>query len=636
METGKEITYRRLIFRAIPELWGFNLLSTIILAIPASLLTSLISYVADRTGTALTTANFKSFLTSWQIPVLALLGLVLIVIYISMELFAFIYLSGDILTGQPAGIRREIARGFTALRKFLTPTGILVLLYIVLAVPLCGIGFSISLTESLYVPNFIMDVVLTTPTYMAAYLAVILFLIWIGARSAFTLHAVLLDGMTPGEGRKESVRIVTSNKKAFILGFLKILLSYGLLIFVTYLLFSVLPALFLDVIGESLPKRYVIDILNLTSEADLSETDYLVIGYRMLCAVVIIVGSLLNSIAVVLGGSFFMLRFTRLYYRLTGREPDRKTIKAEKGRIFPDRPKRARYRYMILLIILSFVLSLAASVFLGLFYDILMIRSEPAGIIAHRVGGTLAPENSLEGIDVAASYHCYGCETDVQRTRDGYYIINHDDDFKRLAGVARKPKDMTLEEIRQLTLHDVSGKEFSVPTIEELLEASRGKVKLFIELKGETADRQMVDDLAAMIHEYDCVDNVALISLNYDVIDYAESKYPEFETGTLFFAGVGNISKLNCDLLIMEEETATNNRVNQVHEAEKQAIVWTVNREDSLFNFLDSNVDAVITDEIDLAQLVQDLLDDRTDLEVMEDNLEDFWMEGFHLDFSFE
>lgn len=186
---------------------------------------------------------------------------------------------------------------------------------------------------------------------------------------------------------------------------------------------------------------------------------------------------------------------------------------------------------------------------------------------------------------------------------------------------------MSLEEIRTLRIKDTtgSGAELSVVTIEEMLDVVKGKIKLFIELKGATADCRMVDDLARIIREKDCVQDVAFISLKYDVIDYAETNYPEFETGTLFFAGIGNVSRLNCDLLIMEEQIATNFRVEQVHNAGKEVVVWTVNTPEAMYRFLDSNVDAIITDEVEMAEATQSDLDRRTDLQVIQDKLRNFW-----------
>jgi len=61
-------------------------------------------------------------------------------------------------------------------------------------------------------------------------------------------------------------------------------------------------------------------------------------------------------------------------------------------------------------------------------------------------------------------------------------------------------------------------------TFEDMLEAAKGKVILFTELKGATADRQMVDDAVALIRRYGMEEECVLISLKYDVIDYAEDK----------------------------------------------------------------------------------------------------------------
>jgi len=64
----------------------------------------------------------------------------------------------------------------------------------------------------------------------------------------------------------------------------------------------------------------------------------------------------------------------------------------------------------------------------------------------------------------------------------------------------------------------------------------------------------MVDDVVKAVKERDMVDDVALISLDYDVIDYAEQIYPEMETGVLIFGAVGDVTNLNCDMIIMEVE----------------------------------------------------------------------------------
>ena len=166
---------------------------------------------------------------------------------------------------------------------------------------------------------------------------------------------------------------------------------------------------------------------------------------------------------------------------------------------------------MVITLILLALIVVLISGMIGIAFNAYFDREESVRIVAHRTGGVMAPENSLEGIELAIQHGCYACETDTQRTKDGYYIINHDDDFKRLTGVDRKPSDMMLEEVRQLAITDpATGVTSKVPELDEMLDVVKGRVKLFIELKGSTADRQMVDDVVRMVREKDCVADVAL------------------------------------------------------------------------------------------------------------------------------
>ncbi len=179
---------------------------------------------------------------------------------------------------------------------------------------------------------------------------------------------------------------------------------------------------------------------------------------------------------------------------------------------------------------------------------------------------------SRTGIRVDSYHGCYGSETDVQRTRDRHYIINHDTDFARLTGDPRKPSEMMLEDVKKLKIRDTAGNGelLSVPTLEEMLDHGKGKVKLFLELKGESADYDMADDVIKAVKERDMADDVVLISLNYDVINYAEHTYPEMETGVLIFGSVGDVTKLNCDMIIMEEEMSVDSTIRKIHDAGKK------------------------------------------------------------------
>ena len=163
-----------------------------------------------------------------------------------------------------------------------------------------------------------------------------------------------------------------------------------------------------------------------------------------------------------------------------------------------DLPIRSTRKHPLLILggILLIALVVVASHVMDTHFDELFPAEVDVPLIAHRGGGNEGVENTVSGLNLAYELGAYGSEIDVQRTKDGCYIINHDSTFARLAGVNKKPEDMTLEEIKEL---NIQGEK--VATIEEMLEASHGKLILFIELKGNTADDKMADDMVRMLKE---------------------------------------------------------------------------------------------------------------------------------------
>ena len=614
-QKNKTVTFRRLSWYAFPEMLGFQVLAGIILAFPAYGLIKLIYLVAGSGGPAVTTATLRSFILSWRFPVIVALGLILILLYLVIELFAQIHLTDDIVSGKKSGIISCIVRGFQALPGFMNPAGISIIVFIFLVAPICGVGFSISLTEKFYIPNFMMDAVLKKPLFAVGFFIGIAILIWLTFRMSFVLHAILIDKMPAKEAKKHSASIVMANKWSYLKSLLLMAVVIGLIYIASNLLLRLLPQFILSLLRTHVPDFHRLDMMEMFAQGEeLSKAEYVLIGFRSVTAFVVLVEKILSLVITLLCGSYFMLNMNRLYLKFTGREPKE----------WPERPSLIRAVWKILAAVAVFVLILIASFVMGTFYDNLFTREEPVKIIAHRAGGFLASENSLEGLEAAIEHECYGSEIDTQRTKDGYYIINHDNDFARLTGVGKASQDMTIEEIRELRIKDTSGsgRLVSVAELEEMLEIIKGKEKLFVELKGPTADRQMADDVVKLIREHDCVGDTVLISLDYDLIDYAETTYPEFETGTLIFGSIGDPSKLNCDMIIMEEENATDENIRSIQDAGKMAVAWTVNSYSSMSRFLDSRIDAVITDEIELAESVQAELDERTELEVLEDKLD--------------
>lgn len=588
------ISYPRLVFEAVPEIFIFQFLTWLLLSAFSWGIDRIVGNVVESGGSSVTTANMAAFMLTWRGPAVLILGFALVCVFIASEIFASTHMCADILNGERVRLFASVRRGLRSMLRFLCPGGLPVLAYIFLAVPLCGIGFSVSLSRDFYIPHFIMSVIEATPLYYAAYTLVMVILFACGVRGLFSVHAVLVDGMSPSQARKSSSRIMRLHWKSLLRPML-------------------LTAIFLVALNAGF--KAVLTFLYARLEGQ-NPAESGIVGYRMLCGLVVIGGSFLGSMLAVFSGYCIKLLLTRCYLEYTRGE---KTL-------WPPRPKHQHYWLKLAFLVLTFAASIVLSVSAGAWLVPSSGREGSVKIVAHRAGGVMAPENSLEGLELAIGHGCYGSETDTQRTADGAYIINHDDSFKRLAGVDRKPADMTLDEVRTLRITDPrTGRQAPVPTVEEMLDVVKGKEKLFLELKGETADQRMADDLVRIIREKDCIGDVVLISLKYDVMDYLKTRYPEFETGILIFGGIGDVSHLNCDIIIMEEEMTSDTRIARIHANGKQAFVWTVNTEAGLYRALRSDCDGIITDQVELAQSVQARVEGRSDLQRLRDQFWNIW-----------
>ena len=595
----RPVGIRRFRREATLEVWQYRMITSLLLMIPVGLMNELVNTVVNSTHSALTSAN-PGLLLTWQTPLILLLGLVIVVSYVVVEVFSQIYLCNDILTDSPGGVFHELRRGFESVRRFATPSGFLMLFYVLVAVPLCGVGFSISLTEDFFMPHFISSVIENHPATAALYYCFLLFLILLSVQHAFSFHAVLIDGMKPSEALKFSRALIKQHRKEYLILIIKTAVFTTLVSFLVYILTDMIPSLWLERTADQI-----------SSGAVLSEKDLLL--YRARCAGFLLVGKYIFYITGILLSSNILLRLTGAYLAYTGRKREHHFA----------RFSAKRYVATVIAFLMVLLGLALLSIVMARFFNDIFPQTDPVPIVAHRTGGFMASENSLEGIDEAVKQGCYGSETDFQRTKDGRYIVNHDTTFKRLTGVDKKPSQMTLAEISELRIKDTtgSGKLLPVPTMEELLDRGNGRITLFLELKGETADRQMADAVVAAVKERDMIEDVIIISLKYDVLDYIEHIYPEFETGLLIFTGLGDFSKMSCDMIIMEEEMVSVSKINQLHNAGKKIGVWTVNTKNALYDFLDMNVDAVITDDVLLAMETRETLQNRSDLERMQDSI---------------
>ena len=571
MKKQRLLPYRQ----SVPSILLFQIISSLALQIWMSCFSLISRLLIRSTGhVAVTSGDFSFLFTTWQGILLIILAIVNLFLFVAVDLNALVILCNRLLTGEKPSVLYCIKEGFLSLKRFLNPPGILVVLYVSLLSPIIGFELVISLTRGLYVPKFISSVIWSNPLFSIGAVILIAALFLVGVLFIFILHGTLIDGMTLRKSGSNSINLIRKNKKKFFLEILRFFL------------------VFLAVFAAAFVITAFIIFLSL----------FLQIPESVLIPITVFSLSLISCVMLM----FILMTMPLLTLKLTSLYLD---FKSEGEWRYEERENRKSPIVIVTTIVLVLLICLT-TVSVSCFYNELFPGKVTTGFVAHRAGGFEAPENTAAGLDVAYKMGASGGEIDIQRTSDGSYMVLHDNTFSRVAGVDKKPSEMTLEEVKQLR---VDGE--PVPTLEDMLDASHGRLTLYVELKGETADKQMADEAVKIIKDRNMTDETVIISLKYDLIDYVESTYPEMNTGFLAFASFGDTAELNCDYLALEEETATVDTINSIHNNGKKVLVWTVNDDEDIEEFIQSGADELITDNLSGAKEIIEELDNQTPME---------------------
>lgn len=542
-----------------------------------------ISFLVHGTGySSLNSGNIKQVLLTPQGLAITLLSIAIVLVAIATDITAFILIeSTRQYTGKLPRARSTFIKSLRMLPRYLHPASLLIVAYVALIVPLSGIGISVGIFKDFKIPNFITSVIDNSLLYSTIYAVAIIAFSIMGIFGAFTFHAIALEDLNPWHAIKRSFKLMYLNFWTVIKSIIAVILLVGSIIiglFAVAMILGILPS-FLGL--DTQVTRYITTL-----------TLFLGLGLALSAA------SFLPPIIV--------QQLTRHFFRITA--PDYVDARDEGVEIAvpaaipesdPNIDRRHPLRSMLLSGAFISVAMVAIAFPIAQEYAVAADYHKHFQVVSHRGGGDLGPENSVEGLDVAISKGIKWTEMDVQRTKDGKYVVTHDPTFARLSDSPDKPTDLTLDEITKLPVKnefDEQAPKGHVASLEEFFEHAKGKINIFVELKGASADNQMVDDVVALVKKMDMEDQAVISSLDYDIISYTDKTYPEIQSGYMYFFNSGDVEELIGDYLIMEESAATSDRIQTLKDQGKKTIVWTVNSKDSLEKLIFLPIDGVISD----------------------------------------
>ncbi|MGB8980619.1 MAG: glycerophosphodiester phosphodiesterase family protein [Anaerolineales bacterium] len=145
--------------------------------------------------------------------------------------------------------------------------------------------------------------------------------------------------------------------------------------------------------------------------------------------------------------------------------------------------------------------------------------------IAHRGASAYEPENTLRAFARAIELGATQIELDVHLSRDGKLVVVHDPNLARTTDGTGRVSDLTLAEIQRLD----AGQGEHIPTLAEVIDRVRGKLQLYIELKGQQTPAATV----ATLREKDFIDQAIVGSFYPWLPQKAKFLEPALRTSVL-------------------------------------------------------------------------------------------------------
>jgi len=224
--------------------------------------------------------------------------------------------------------------------------------------------------------------------------------------------------------------------------------------------------------------------------------------------------------------------------------------------------------------------------------------------IAHRGFSSKAPENSIPAFKLAAlSENHFGIECDVHQTKDGQFVLFHDDNLKRMTRKDAMISDLTYSQLKLIPLK--SGKNIrkysnlSIPLLTEFLDiCSDANKTAVLEIK-KLNDISQVINLFQVLDEYPGL-SIIIISFNMNYLKFirAISNVPlQFLTSSLDDEIIYECRVNQLDFSL-DKKIAIQKNIKRLKKEGFKISVWTVDDPKKAASLQKSKIDFITTDKL--------------------------------------
>lgn len=231
-------------------------------------------------------------------------------------------------------------------------------------------------------------------------------------------------------------------------------------------------------------------------------------------------------------------------------------------------------------------------------------------LIVHRLGGALAPENTLAGLAIAARLGCKAVEFDVMLSKDGVPLVIHDEMLERTTNGTGRVADHEANALRLLdagSKHHAAFDGEKIPTFVEVLDiCQRCGILPNVEIKPsrgfdvETAEATV----STILEHWRGVTLPLLSSFSYAALERARDMAPHLpralEVVEVPVDWQAQVDALAC---VGFHASAADNDLECLSECRRhglQMAIWTVNDRQQAETFFAAGMDAVFSDRPDI------------------------------------
>ena len=513
---------------------------------------------------------------------LSFTGVLMVVIVMSMSVFLVYYEFSVILLILDSSKRKEEMKllditetALLKLRKVITSRQIGLALYILVLIPIVNIGIQSSLVPTLSIPDFITGEVAKYPGSEILFLIMGLALVTLFAKLFISLPIMIFSDQSFKQA--STISFKTIKGEGFQIAFV---ITAGMLVWVilTYLPFMIVEN------AQFILFRVLRGFFNISMTL-----------FTLLISPFVLSLSLESYNAYVKSGELRREDGNeKIELGFLGQKVWR-LLEAALAFVQASLFKIRKHLKAVLLIGLALVI-------------VINIYVEESGgpicdkqlLIGHR-GGEYGVENAIDTLMFAGLNGADYIEMDVLLTSDHVPVVIHDNNLKRLANISANISDLTLEEVKQITIRG-GGKEANIPALEELVKEVKGKTKLLLEFQTHGQEKvSVIDQTITVLAQAGILEETIFQTSDYQMIEEFNEKYHDLPIGYVFIGKIGTFSakkmaKMPIDFVSAEESLINKNMIQEIHKSGKAIFAWTINDDYKAERLLELGVDGLITD----------------------------------------